>query len=172
MRKQASWERNPSPRTQAQARWEGSERGRRETQPALPRLVAHLLPPPAGRVCGPRWPGRRLGFPRSLARPNSAPFLVEQRPPPAQAAMPPPAAGTASESGGSKPGGGERPRNARRSTEGARCCASRDALGRGESTGLGARRSSSSAVRRRRPVQVRGGAPTQVPCSQTRPPTL
>lgn len=109
---------SPSPRSRAQARWEGGERGRRETQPALPRLVAHLLPPPAGRVCGPRWPRRGLGFPRSLARPNSAPFLVKQRPPPARAAMPPPTAGTASESGCSKPGGGECPRNASRSTEG------------------------------------------------------
>ena len=150
----------------------GGERTREEGNAARSASLSRALVAPAcGRVCGPRWPGRRLGFPRSLARPNSTPFLVEQRPPPAQAAMPPPAAGTASESGGSKPGG-ERPRNARRSTEGARCCASRDALGRGESTGLGARRSSSSAVRRRRPVQVRGGAPTQVPCSQTRPPTL
>lgn len=127
----------------------GGGRTREEGNAALsPRLVAHLLPLPAGRVCGPRWPRRRLGFPRSLAWPNSAPFLVKQRPPPAQAAMPPPTAGTASESGCSKPGGGECPRNASRSTEGSEMlrvpgCARE----RGEHW-LGHRRSSSSAAKK------------------------
>lgn len=127
----------------------GGGRTREEGNAALsPRSVAHLLPLPAGRVCGPRWPRRRLGFPRSLAWPNSAPFLVKQRPPPAQAAMPPPTAGTASESGCSKPGGGECPRNASRSTEGSEMlrvpgCA----WERGEHW-LGHRRSSSSAAKK------------------------
>ena len=127
----------------------GEGRKREEGNAALsPRLVAHLLPPPAGRVCGPRWPRRRLGFPRSLAQPNSAPFLVKQRPPPAQAAMPPPTAGPQERAAAPNQEQESARETRAEALRGARCCASRDALGRGESTGLGARRSSFSAAKK------------------------
>lgn len=84
------------------------EEGKAEEAAVAKVPAAHLWPRWETAVAGHGHPGEVSDFSASRARPNSALFLVKQRPPLAQAATLPPAARTARETRSPEAGGGAR----------------------------------------------------------------
>lgn len=123
---------SPSPWKPLKPGGEGANEGEVERSPPAS-LSRALVAPPAGRVCGivAAQARARISPASKPAWPNSAPFPGQTAPTSGPGGYAQPTAGTARERL-LETEYRECPRNASRSTEGARCCAPRDALGEGE----------------------------------------